>query len=394
MAFSNLKKAFGFKTEEKAVSLTDMAAFELFGATPTTAGITVGPSSAMRVPAVACAVGLIADTIGSLPAKAYQRTDKQAADDHPAHRIVHDIANEWTSAEQLRTELTTDALLSGNGYALVNRLTDGTPFELHRIDPGNVKPETAPDGEPFYIIKTTGGDLQRSYQDVLHIQPFGGVAPITLAREAIALAIAFERHIGGVFANGGRPSGIIKSEKTMDHSTKLNIADSWFKNHSGNRAGGTAILDEGMDYKPLSMTLADTQFAENRLEQIREIARAFRVPPTMLFELSRGTWSNTEEMFRQFHTVTLKPWLKQWAWAYSRVLLTPEEKASHYIEFVTDDLLTTDAAARATSYAQYRAAGVMTANDVRKGLNLPALAGGDELSNPYTTSNKDNANAA
>lgn len=394
MAFSKLKSALGLRTEEKTLTLTDPLTFELFGATPTTSGICVGPSSAMRVPAVACAVGLIADTIGSLPVKVYQREDKQAADNHPAYSIVHDVANDWTSAEQLRTDLTTDALLTGNGFAQVTRLPDGTPFELHRIDPGNVKCGAAPDGEPFYIIKTANGDVQLGYQDVLHIQPFGGVAPIMLAREAIALALAFERHIGGVFANGGRPSGIIQSEKALTPETKTKIANSWFSNHGGTKAGGTAILDEGMDYKALSMTLADTQFAENRLEQIREIARAFRVPPPMLFELSRATWSNTEQLFTQFHKVTLKPWLKQWAWAYSRVLLTPEERATHYIEFVTDDLLTTDAAARATSYAQYRAAGVMTANDVRKGLNLPALPGGDELSNPYTTSNKGPANEA
>ncbi|SLN62406.1 Phage portal protein [Roseovarius litorisediminis] len=386
MAFTKIKKVLGFSTEEKAISLTDAEAFGLFAATPTAAGILVSPNSAMRVPAVSCAVGLIADTIGCLPAKVYQRDDKQAAKDHPAYKLVHEAANEWTSAEQLRTELTTDALLIGNGYALVTRLRDGTPFELHRIDPANVRTEHAPDGEPFYIVRTSSGDVQHSFQDVLHLQPFGGISPITLGREAIALALAFEGHIGGVFANGGRPSGIIKSPKSLDVEAKKKLAASWFTSHAGQSAGGTAILDEEMDYKQLSMTLADTQFAENRLEQTREIARVFRVPPTMLFELSRGTWSNTEEMFRQFHKVTLKPWLKQWVWAYSRVLLTPEEREAFYIEFITDDLLTTDTAARATAYGQYRAMGALTGNEVRAGLNLPPHDDGNELQNPFTTS--------
>ncbi|MFK7940779.1 MAG: phage portal protein [Roseovarius sp.] len=391
MAFNQIKKAFGFGTEEKAISLTDAEAFGLFAATPTASGIHVSPNSALRVPAVSCAVALIAETIGCLPAKAYLHSDKQAADNHPAYRLVHDVANDWTSAEQLRTSLTTDALLTGNGYAIVIRLPDGTPFELHRIDPANVRTEHAPDGEPFYVVRTPNGDVQHSYQDVLHVQPFGGASPITLGREAIALALAFEGHIGGVFANGGRPSGVIKSPKNMDVDAKKKVAASWFTTHGGKNAGGTAILDEGMDYQQLSMTLADTQFAENRLEQIREIARAFRVPPTMLFELSRGTWSNTEEMFRQFHKVTLKPWLKQWAWAYARVLFTPEERATHYINFVTDDLLTTDGAARAASYGQYRSMGAMTANEVRAGLNLPGLPDGNKLENPYTTTGKDAA---
>lgn len=389
MALKQIKQALGFAPEEKAISLTDAEAFGLFAATPTAAGIQVSPNSAMRVPAVACAVGLIADTIGCLSAKAYLRSDKQAATDHPAYSLIHDVANDWTSAEELRTSLTTDALLTGNGYALVTRYPDGTPFELHRIDPGIVRTDTAPDGEPIYIVRTPNGDVQHSYQDVLHVQPFGGVSPVTLGREAIALALAFEGHMGGVFANGGRPSGVIKSPKAMDVEAKKKVASSWFTTHGGKNAGGTAILDEGMDYLQISMTLADTQFAENRLEQIREIARAFRVPPTMLFELSRGTWSNTEEMFRQFHTVTLKPWLKQWARAYERVLFTPEERTTHYVNFITDDLLTTDAAARAASYGQYRSMGAMTANEVRAGLNLSPISGGDKLENPYTTTGKE-----
>lgn len=389
MALEKIKKALGFIAEEKAISLTDAEAFGLFAATPTAAGIQVSPNSALRVPAVACAVALIAETIGCLPAKAYMRSDKQSAQDHPAHRLVHDFANDWTSAEQLRTSLTTDALLTGSGYALVTRLGDGTPFELHRIDPANVRTEHTPFGEPFYLVRHDSGDVQYSYQDVLHVQPFGGTSPITLGREAIALALSFESYIGGVFANGGRPSGIIKASKAMDVDAKKKVASSWFNTHGGKNAGGTAILDEGMDYQQLSMSLADTQFAENRLEQIREIARAFRVPPTMLFELSRGTWSNTEEMFRQFHKVTLKPWLKQWEWAYARVLLTPEERATHYVNFVTDDLLTTDGAARAASYGQYRSMGAMTANEVRAGLNLPSLQDGDKLENPYTTTGRE-----
>jgi phage portal protein BeeE len=90
-------------------------------------------------------------------------------------------------------------------------------------------------------------------------------------------------------------------------------------------------------------------------------------------------------MFRQFHTVTLKPWLKDWTDAYTQCLLAPEEQDDFYFEAVTDDLLTTDTAARATAYGQYRSMGVLSANDVRSGLNLPPREGGDELSNPYTT---------
>jgi len=324
---SIIKRLFS-KPETKALTLSDPTAFELFGLTPTASGIHVSGNSALRVPAVACAVALISETIGAMPAKVHLSATKEAAKDSTAYKLVHGEANEWTSAGQLREALTIDALLTGNGFAHVARLTDGTPFGLHRLDPATVRTDYEPDGEPFYIVQTDQGPRRYSYRDILHIQPFGGVSPITLGREAIALSLAFEQHIASLFANGARPSGIIKSEKVLDVEAKKKIAASWFNTHAGRNAGGTAILDEGMSYDQLSMTLADAQFAENRLEQIREIARVFRVPPTMLFELTRGTWSNTEEMARQFYAITLKPWLTSWAWAYARVLFTPEERAA------------------------------------------------------------------
>ena len=390
MAFDTLKQrvkgALGFKAESKAFSLTDTETLAVFGVIPSATGLSIGPTTALRVPAVACATALISETVGTLPAKLFHHDTKATAKDHPTYRLIHDEANEWTSASQLRTQITLDALLTGHGYAQVVRTGDGTPFELHRLDPSKVQARTEPDGEPFFSLGTDRGQVRLPHTEVLHLEAFGGVSPITLGREAIALALSFENHMASLFANGGRPSGIIKSPKLLDTDAKKKLAASWFNTHSGRNAGGTAILDEAMEYQQLSLTLADAQFAENRLEQIREIARLFRVPPTMLFELSRGTWSNTEEMARQFYTVTLKPWLAAWTWAYAHVLLTPEERRSLYVEFVTDDLLTTNAAARATAYGQYRSMGVMTANEVRSGLNLPPHADGETLQNPYTSS--------
>ncbi len=384
-AISTVKKAIGLPTEQKAYSLSDPSIAELFGAFPTASNIEVGPGSAMRVPAVACAVSIISEKVGDLPAKVFQHGTKETARDHPAYKLIHDAANEWTSAAQLRIDLTIDALLHDDGYAQVVRASDDRPLELHRLKPGKVQKKFESDGTPFYIVSEDRGQVRYEYADILHIQPFSGVSPIKLGREAIALSIAFERHIASLFANGGRPSGIITAKKSLDAEAKKKLAASWFNTHSGSNAGGTAILDEEMAYQQLAMTLADSQFAENRLEQIREIARVFRVPPTMLFELTRGTWSNTEEMARQFYTITLKPWLTAWQWAYARVLLTPEERQQFYVEFVTDDLLTTDTAARATAYSQYRSMGAMTANEVRSGLNLTPHPDGNSLSNPHIT---------
>lgn len=339
----------------------------------------------MRVPAVAAAVGLIAETIGNLPVKLHDRETRLALKDHPAYRLTHEDANPWTSAEALRVQLTTDALLHGNGFALVLRDGAGVPRELHRIEPGSVSIETLSDGEPQYRVKLDQGEVIYSFRDILHVSAFGGVSPVVLGREAIGLALAFENHVAKLFANGGRPAGVLKHPGKLGDTGKTNLAKSWAELHGTDRAGGTAILDEGMSYEAITMTLTDAQFAENRLEQIREIARVFRVPPTMLFELTRGTWSNTEEMARQFLTVTLKPWLTTWVAAYARVLLSEDERRELYLEFVTDDLLTLSATDRADTIGKYRAAGVITSNEARGFLNLAPRPDGDDLTNPYIT---------
>ena len=258
MAFDRIRKALGFPIEEKAVTLTDPDAFSLFGAIHTHSGVTVSAASAMRVPAVACAVGLIADTLAALPVKLHDRATKAEVTDHPAYALLHDEANEWTAAGALRGALTLDALTrDAGGFALVTRYGDDRPAELHHLDASKVRLDSKPDGEPVYIVSTDRGDVRHDYRDVLHLRAPAGICPLTSAREAIGLALQFERHIGGVFRNGGRPSGIIRSPKLLDVEAKKRIAASWFNTHNGANSGNTAVLDEGMDYLPVQISLAD-----------------------------------------------------------------------------------------------------------------------------------------
>lgn len=370
------------------VTLTDPLASWLFGAMPTHSNVSVTPKSAMQVPAVSSAVELIAEAVGTLPVKLFVRNakGKEADPAHPAFRLAHDEANDWTSAAELRTQLTHDALLHDRGgFAVANRV-DGRVVEFIRLDPLTVEPKTdEASGEPFYVVRQGRKNIRYEYRDVLHIQAFGGSAPINRARNAIGLAMDLERHAAKLFTNGARPSGILSTDAKSPAALK-NIADMWNATFGDpNNAGKPAILPEGTAYQQTGMSSIDAQFEQMSRFQTEEIARAFRVPPTMLFDLTRGTWSNTEEMGHQFLTYTLRPWLDAWEWAYARVLLTTEERTERFFEFVTDDLLTVSFAVRAAAYGQYRSMGVLTADELLAGLNRPPLPGGDELQNPYTT---------
>lgn len=378
--------------EQKAAPLPDWGA-ELIFAAPSIAGPAVTPQTAMRSTPVSCAVQLISKSVGTLPVKLFRRDGKGgkvAATDHPAHKILHGEANPWTSSEGLRQQLTADALLHGNGYAYANRV-NGQVREFIRLDPTTVQVKTSATGEPIYLSGTGREQRQLAFRDVLHIPAFSldglvGTSPIYLAREAIGLSLTYEQHAARLFGRGGRPSGVLSFPNKLGEDVAKRVSTSWHAAHSGEQSGKTAVLEDGGQFQPLQFSSVDAQFIESRRLQIEEIARAFNVPATMLFELSKGTLANTEQMGQTFLTYTLRSWLSAWVWAYTRVLLEPgAERDELLIEFVTDDLLTVEFAARAAAYQQYRSMGAMTANEVRAGLNLPARLDGDDLHSPYTS---------
>lgn len=388
------KNLFGGDIEKKSISLTDPIALDLFGAFPTVAGPSINAATALRVPAVYSAIVLISGTIGSLPAKIFRAEagGKRTANDHPGYRLVHDEANEWTSAGQLRATLTADALLHDHGYALAIRVGAGKPQEFIRLDPRTVAIKTNElTGEPVYVRRVGTREWTYDFRDVLHVSSPLGLAPIKAGREAIALASILEKHAARLFAGGAKPSALIWNEEKSSTGgeagakTVSNMRAAWRRTFGSGDNSDPMFLDGGWKYQQLSLTSVDAQFAQMRVEQVNEIARVFRVPPHLLFELSRATWSNAEEMFQSFLTLTLRSWLDEWEAAYARVLLTPEERKTHYVEFVIDDLMTANSATRAETYQKYRAMGAITANEVRAGLNREPLDGGDVLANPNIT---------
>lgn len=372
----------------------------LFGAVPINSGVAVNSRTALSVPAVRCAVELIAGTLGTLPVKVFAVADnggKEAAPDHTATPLVHRDANGWTSAGAFRSQLTMDALLHGGGFGYANRRPDtGDVVELIRLDPASMSVDTDErTGEPIFKQSDAKGQRLYSFRDILHISPLTsldgktGLAPAKTAREAIGLALALEQHAARLFANGGRPSGILSFPQRLGNEVAKRIKASWQAATAGGNSGGTAVLEEGGAFTPLAFTSVDSQFAEMRAFQIVEIARAFNVPPTFLADFSRATWSNITEANRQLVTFSLMPWFRTWEAAYRRVLLTDRDReAGTTIEFVVDGLLQGNASERAEAISKFRSAGVMTSNEARRLENLPAMDGGDKLENPFTTSSK------
>ncbi|MCC0067099.1 MAG: phage portal protein [Rhodovulum sp.] len=278
-------------------------------------------------------------------------------------------------------------MVSDNGgTAYVNRTGDGRIIELVRYNRGIVTVERDQEtAEPTFRI----ADRVIPTQDALHLRSPLGRAPLSLAREAIGVAIILERHAARLFARGARPSGVLSFVNGMKEEAIRKTRAAWQSAHEGEDAGGkTAVLHDGATFTPLTLTSTDAQFLELRKFQILEIARAFRVPPSMLFELDRATWSNSEQMGREFLTYCLEPWLIALESAMRRALFLPEERERFVIRFDRDDLTRADLTARATAINSLIASRVISPNEGRAWIGLAPREGGDAFQNPNITPEK------
>lgn len=380
--------------EEKSLTAPSEWLQAIFGAFPTIARIQITPASAMKCAAVRRAVQAIAEPIGQIPVHVYRRENdrRERERDHPVAKLLMD-PNAWTSSADFREQLQRDTLLHGNGYAYIVREGD-EPVELLRLDPAAVTVDVdEASGEPSYRFRSGSDEKTYHYRDVFHIKApsldgYVGESVVKQCGEAISSALVLEEHGIRLFADGARPAGIIQIPGTMGEEALTKMKAAWRAAHEGaENSGKTAVLWSGATFNPLTFNSVDAQFLELRRYAVDEIARAFGVPPHLLFEMGRATWGNAEELGANFVTFTLMRWLKAWQGEIRLKLFTAEERETFYAEFLVDDLLKADIAARATAYSQLVSSRVLNPNEVRARENLPPYPGGEEFINPHTTSN-------
>jgi HK97 family phage portal protein len=368
------------------------ALLDALGVWPSSASVSL--EVALRVPAVSAAVRAISEAVACLPVSVCRVLPDGAREEvreHPVNALLQGEWNEWCGTYDGLLAGTTDALCNDNGALVwVNRI-DGVPRELIRYRPGSFTVDyDLATGEPMFRLATAnGGNRPLPISDVIHVRAFGGSArcPLTLAREAIGVALAIEQHVSRLFTRGARPSGVLKFKRKLDDAAFERLKKSWGTAYSGENSGRTAILEDDADFQALTFSSTDAQLLELRQFQIIEIARAFRVPPHMLFDLGRATWSNVESLGREFLVFCLQPMLRAWESALRRALLTPEERAAGFtIEFEEDDLTQASIADRAVAYSSLISARVINPNTARKWERLPPYPDGETYLNPNVQS--------
>lgn len=345
-----------------------------FGGGASASGVIVSPQTAMQSAAVYSCVQVLAQSVGMLPFNLYREDSKGVktlAKDHPLWSILRDQPNDYQTSVEFFEMMVAALCLRGNAYAYVNRTRSGRVVELLPLHPDMVRVEMASDYTVRYSVTLADGSFKVMDQgEILHVRGLTlngwlGVSPIAYARESIGLALATEKFGGQLFRNGAKMGGVLEHPEKMSDEAYRRLKDSFDAATSGENAHKTALLEEGVKYSKISMNADEAQFLATRQYQRSEIAAIFRVPPHMIGDLSRATFSNIEQQSLDFINSALMPWLNRFEKAFRRDLYTPEDKLNLHGKFGVASLLRGDAAARGTYYHNGILDGWMTGNEAR-----------------------------
>ena len=377
-----------FRTRDAPKDRTSGSAYTfLMGGS--TAGKNVNEHSAMQMTAVYACVRILSEAIAGLPLHMYRYKDeggKEKALDHNLYQLLHDEPNPEMTSFVFRETLMTHLLLWGNAYAQIIRNGKGEVIALYPLMPNRMSVNRDKNGMLYYQYQKSNDDAPTlegssvilSPSEVLHVPGLGfdglvGYSPIAMAKNAIGLSIAAEEYGAKFYANGAAPSGVLEHPGVLKDPAK--VRDSWNAAFGGSsNSHKVAVLEEGLKYTPISISPNEAQFLETRKFQIDEIARIFRVPPHMVGDLEKSSFSNIEQQSLEFVKYTLDPWVVRWEQSLSRALLSPEEKKTYFFKFNVDGLLRGSYHERMQGYSIGIQNGFMCPNDVRELENLDMIS--------------------
>lgn len=362
----------------------------------TTSGKVVNERTAMQTSAVYACVRILAESIAGLPLHIYQyKPDggKERVHNHSLYPVLHDEPNPEMTSFVFREVMMSHLLLWGNAYAQIIRDGRGRVLALYPLLPNKMDVDRSPNGELYYTYwrdrdehryNSNAGAVTLRRDEVLHIPGLGfdglvGHSPIAMAKNAIGMSLATEEYGAAFFGNGASPGGVLEHPGVLKDPGKVREIWNAVYQGSGN-AHKVAVLEEGMKFQAIGIPPEAAQFLETRKFQINEIARIFRVPPHMVGDLEKSSFSNIEQQSLEFVKYTLDPWVVRWEQTLQQALLLPSEKSRYFVKFNVDGLLRGDYQKRMEGYSIARQNGWLSANDIREleDMNrIPTEEGGD-----------------
>ena len=361
-------------------------------------GEKVDEKSAMQIATVYACVRLLAESVAVLPLHLYHYSDgegssKEKARDHPLYRLLYRQPNPEMTSFSFWETMTTHLLLWGNAYAQIIRDGKNNVLSLYPLLPDHVEVDRDENGRIYYIYHAytdevpgeTNKDIYFRSDEVFHVPGLGfnglvGFSPIAMMKNSLGTTLAVEKYGSSFFKNGAQPSGVLEHPGVLKNPEK--IRENWSDVYGGaGNAHKVAVLEEGMQYKAISLPPEDSQFLSTRQFGVTEICRIFRVPPHMVQSLEHATFSNIEHQSIDYVVHTLTPWLVRFEQAIIKDLLLPDEQDEYFPKFNVDGLLRGDYQSRMQGYATGISNGFLSPNDIHRLENMdliPADKGGDD----------------
>jgi HK97 family phage portal protein len=344
----------------------------------TPSGIRVNADNSMACSAYTACIRVISDAVSSLPLHVFERLasgGKAKATAHPIYRLLHMQPNPWQTAQEFRDWMTGMYLHYGASYAEIRPGARGAVSELWPLHSSRMEAERLSDGTLRYRYREPSGQQTIYSQEQIFALRFtteDGIKAIPtykIFQNAIGLAQALEAHGSTYFGNGARPGIVLESDNPIPVEAAERLREQWERMHRGaDRAFRTAVLPNGVKAHELSGSNEAAQFLETRQYQVIEICRAFRVPPHMIQDLTRSTYSNIEVQGTEFVQHCLLPHLKRWESAIARDLIVDDER--YFAEHSVSGMLRGDHTSRSAYYVSALSHGWMTVNEVRELENL------------------------
>ena len=372
-----------------------LASANLYGSN---SGVGVSEKTAITLTAVWSAIRLLSESIASLPLNVY-KIDKDGSKfidyANPLNKLISIAPSpNYTSYNFIETMMT-HLLLYGNAYAVIIRNGGARPIELKICHPDSVEPiSSSDDGLVYY--KTKNG--MYSSQEMLHIVGFSfdgikGKSPIQACQQALSIGMASQQFGANFFGRGANLAGVLEHPARLSDDAANRLRESFAQRFAGvNNSHKTAVLEEGVKFKPIGLPLADLQYIETRRFSTEEVARVYRCPLHLLQDLSKSSFNNIEQQSLEFAKYTLMPYLRNWESELYRKLLSDREQSTHFFKFNTNELLRSDANSRADYYRKMFEIGALSPNEIRDQEDLNKIDNGDDHYVPLNLSDIDNIN--
>lgn len=392
----------GGPVESKSVGLSDQLIEYFRGSSGSKAGVSVTVDKALQCSTVLACTLAIASGCAMLPFKLYRPKSnggRSEARDLPLFQVVNLKPNRWQTAVEFKETLITHAVLTGNGYALINRLK-GEVRELVPILPDRVIVTQEADHSLTYSVVTTDGTpTVVPPRDMLHLRApswnaYGGMDGVRLAREAIGLALATEETHSRLHSNGIRTSGVLQSDQNIGPEQVELLRKQYAEQNSGlENTAKPVLLGGGLKFQQTALTGVDAQHIETRKHQIEEICRSMGVFPALIGHSDKtATFASAEAFFLAHVVHTLSRWTKRIEERFEVDLLTPLQLSQGlHLKHSFQALLRGDNKTRAEFYKSLVMLGIMTRNEARLLEELDPLEGLDEPLTP-TNLGGDNVN--